>query len=123
LGFDPLGGIDDEQGAFAGGEAAADLVGEIDVPGGVDQVEGVLVPVAGLVEHANGAGLDGDALLAFEVHGVEHLGGDIAFGDGASALQQPIGKGGLAVIDMGNDAEVADARDIGHGWVRHSRET
>ena len=39
LRFDALGGVDDEERAFAGGEAAADLVGEVDVAGGVDQVE------------------------------------------------------------------------------------
>ena len=39
LGLDALGGVDDQQRALAGGEAAADLVGEVDVAGGVDQVE------------------------------------------------------------------------------------
>ncbi len=39
LGFDALGGINDEDGAFAGGEGAGDLVGEIDVAGGIEEVE------------------------------------------------------------------------------------
>ena len=39
LRLDPLGGVDDQQGALAGGEAARDLVGEVDVAGRVDQVQ------------------------------------------------------------------------------------
>ena len=39
LGFDTLRGIDDEQRALARGQTAADLVREVDVAGGVDQIE------------------------------------------------------------------------------------
>src|ERR1700722_3080212 len=39
LGFDALRGIDDEECALAGGQGAGDLVGEVDVAGGVDEVE------------------------------------------------------------------------------------
>ena len=41
LGLDALGGVDDEDGALAGLQAAADLVGEVDVAGRVDEVEAV----------------------------------------------------------------------------------
>ena len=44
LGFDALRGIDDEQRAFAGGEGAGDFVGEVDVAGGVEQVQFVSCP-------------------------------------------------------------------------------
>ena len=38
-------------------------------------------------------------------------------GDGAGGLDQPVGQRGLAVVDMGDDREVADAvqRGVGHG--------
>ena len=39
LRLDALRGVDDEERAFAGGEAAADLIGEVDVAGRVHQVE------------------------------------------------------------------------------------
>ena len=45
LGFDSLTGIDDEKRSFAGRQAAADLVGEIDMAGGVDQIELVIVAI------------------------------------------------------------------------------
>ena len=80
LGLDALGGVDDEEGAFAGGEGARDFVGEVDVAGGVDEVELVGVAVVRLVHHADGVGLDGDAALALKVHGVKDLGLHLAGG-------------------------------------------
>ncbi len=73
LGLDPLRGVDDEQRAFAGGEAAADFVGEVDVAGGVHQVELVRLAVVGLVLEADGLGLDGDAAFALDVHVIKDL--------------------------------------------------
>jgi hypothetical protein len=45
LGLDALRRVDDEHHALAGRERAADLVAEVDVAGGVDEVEGVALPV------------------------------------------------------------------------------
>ena len=59
LGLDALGGIHQEQCPLAGGQAAGDLVGEVHVTGGVDEVELVCVLSPG-VGHAHGPGLDGD---------------------------------------------------------------
>jgi hypothetical protein len=81
LGLDALGGVDHQDGALAGGEGAGDLVGEIDVAGGVEQVELVGLAVAGGVFHRHRVGLDGDALLALKVHRVELLVGAFAHGD------------------------------------------
>ena len=46
LGLDALGGVDDEDRALAGLQAVADLVGEVDVAGRVDEVEPVGQAVA-----------------------------------------------------------------------------
>src|SRR5260221_5891413 len=74
----------------------------------VDQIELVVLPVLRGVAHADGLRLDRDALLALEVHLVEHLLGHVALGDRASVFEQAVGKGGFAGIDVGNDAEVPD---------------
>jgi hypothetical protein len=84
LSLDPLDGVDDEKRAFAGGEAAADLVGEVDVPGGIDQVELVFAPI----------------------------------GHRSCHLQESVGQRRLAMVDVGNDAEVSDVGrggQLGHG--------
>ena len=65
--------IHHQQRAFARLQAARDFVGEIDVAGRVDQVELIDLAVLGLVIQAHGVGFDGDAALALQVHGVEHL--------------------------------------------------
>ena len=49
LGLDPLAGVDDQDRALACLEGPADLVGEVDVPGRVDEVEGVRLAVGGVV--------------------------------------------------------------------------
>jgi hypothetical protein len=62
-------------------------------------------------------GLDGDAPLAFDVHPVEILRSHIPIGDDAGELQHPVGQRRLAVIDMGDDAEVPNLRRRGEGLV------
>ena len=107
LGLDALGGVDDEDHAFAGGEAAADLVAEVDVPGRVDQVERVALPV-----DAHVLGLDRDAPLALQVHRVQVLRPHVAGVNGVGQLEDAVAEGALAVIDVGDDGEVADAGEI-----------
>ena len=114
LGLDALRGVHDQQGAFAGLQAARDFVGEIDVAGGVDEVELVEVAVVGAVVEADGVGLDGDAALALQVHGVEDLLHHFALGEGAGDLEEAVGQRGLAVVDVRNDGEIADEFAI-HG--------
>jgi hypothetical protein len=62
-------------------------------------------------------GLDGDSALALDVHPVEVLGAHIAIGDDPGQLQHPVGQGGLAVIDVGDDAEVPNLRRRREGLV------
>ena len=76
--------------------------------GGVDEVELVGLAVVRLVHHADGVGLDGDAALALEVHGVKDLGLHLAGGQRAGELEEPVGESGLAVVDVRDDREVAD---------------
>ena len=92
LGFHALRGIHDEQGALAGGERARDFIAEINVAGGIDQVELVVVTVRRAIHHAHGMGLDGDAALAFEVHRIEHLLLHLARCQRACEFQQAIGE-------------------------------
>ncbi len=120
LGLDPLGGVDHQQRPLAGRQRAGDLVGEVDVPGGVDQVQLIGLPVATLEEHAHGLRLDRDPPLALQVHRVEHLRAHVAGCDGVRQLEDPVGERGLAVVDMGDDAEVADV-DLVHGPLQPRR--
>ena len=116
LGLDALGGVDDEQRALAGGEAARHLIGEVDMAGRVDEVEDVVLAVLGAIIQAHGLRLDGDAALALDVHGIEHLLLHVARFEPAGRLDEAVGKRRLAVVDMRDDGEVADVGDgKGHG--------
>ena len=107
LGLDALGGVDDEDRALARLQAAADLVREVDVAGRVDEVEPVDQAVVRRVLEADGPRLDRDPLLALEVHRVEDLARHLAGVDRVGQLEQPVRERGLAVIDVGDDREVA----------------
>ena len=71
-------------------------------------------------------GEDGDAALALLVVGVEHALGDLlVLAEHVGGLQQPVDQRGLAVVDVGDDGDVADVVGA-HGsllspgwWERH----
>src|SRR6185312_14420558 len=66
------------------------------------------------VVEAHGLRLDGDAALALDVHRIEHLVVELALRHRPAAQQQPVGQRALAVVDMGDDREIADQRQVGH---------
>ena len=98
-----LCGIDDEQRALTGGNASRHLVREIDVARRVYQVEQIFLSLHRIF-HLDGVALDGDAALTLQIHVVQHL--TLRDLDGLGALQQTVGQGALAVIDMGYDAKI-----------------
>ena len=107
LGLDALGGVHHQQGAFAGLQAARDLVGEIHVAGCVDEVELVKLAIVGAVIEAHGVRLDGDAALALQVHGIQDLLHHFALREGAGGFEQAVGQRGLTVVDVRNDRKIA----------------
>jgi len=114
LGLDALARVDDEQRALAGGQAARHLVGKIDVAGRVDQVQDVGLAVLGPVPQSHRVLLDRDAALALEVHRIEELVLSLAIADRPRPLEQAVRERGFPVIDVRDDAEVADERGF-HG--------
>ena len=113
-----LAGVDHQQSSLACGEGARDLVSEVHVARGVDQVQliGLAVELRG-VEDPHRAGLDRDPALALEVHRVEQLGAHRPRVDGMGQLEDPICQRRLAMVDVGDDREVADVRLVGDGSV------
>ncbi len=114
LRLDALGRVHDEDRPLAGRERARHLVGEVHVPGRVDQVQDVVLAVARPVAEGHRPRLDRDAALLLELHVVEHLLVHLARGDRAADLQDPVRERRLAVVDVRDDGEVADEAGIGH---------
>lgn len=117
LDVDPLDGVDEDEGAVAEAGGGGDLAAEVHVAGGVDEIDGVGVAVVHIAEGDGGAlHSDGAALLLVEeVHEAEAA-GELGVEDAAAGGgDEVVGEGGLAVVDVGEDAYVADvAAGLGH---------
>ena len=104
LGQRSLGGVHEQQDRVDHEQAALHLAAEVGVAGRVHDVEtNALVRDAGLL------GQDGDAALTLEVHGVHDAVHDhLVDPEGAGLAEHGIHQGGLAVVDVGHDGDVAD---------------
>ena len=83
--------------------------------GRVDEIELIDLAIQRLVFETDGLRLDGNAALALDIHRIEHLLLHLARLKAAAELNQPVGKRRLAVVDMGDDREIADMGKVGHG--------
>jgi hypothetical protein len=108
LRLDALAGIDHQKRTLAGRQRARHLVGEVNVAGGVDQVENVGLAVPRRIGQPYRLRLDGDAALALDIHGIEHLFLHLARGKPPGGLDQAVGQRRFAMVDMRNDGKVAD---------------
>ena len=98
-----FGGVDQHQRAVHHVEDALDLAAEIGVAGRIDDVDAGVLPL-----HRGGLGQDGDAALALQIVGIHRaLGHALVVAEGAGLLQQAVDQRGLAVVDVGDDGDVA----------------
>uniref|UniRef100_A0A2P2LU99 Elongation factor G n=1 Tax=Rhizophora mucronata TaxID=61149 RepID=A0A2P2LU99_RHIMU len=83
---------------------------KIHMPWRINDIYLVVIPGA-----VSGGGLDGDAFLSFQVHGI-HLGAHavaatnlVYFMDATGVVKDALGEGGLARVDVGGDTYVSEA--------------
>ena len=107
LRLDSLGCVDEQDCALAGGEASGDLVVEVHVSGGVDEVEVIPLPVLRVEPHLHRMGADCDAPFLLQVHVVEKLVVECPHLDSLGVDEEPVRQGGLSVVHMGDDGEVS----------------
>jgi hypothetical protein len=101
-------GVDQHQGAVHHVEDALDLAAEVGVAWRVDDVDAGVLPL-----HRSGLGENGDAALALDVVGVHRAFGDaLVFTERAGLLQQAVNEGGLAMIDVCDDGDVAQIHRV-----------
>ena len=106
----PLGRVDEQQHAVDHEQAPLDLTAEVGVARRVDDVD-----LRALVPDARVLGEDRDALLALEVVGVHDALVDVlVLAEGAGLPQHGVDEGRLAVVDVGDDGDVAELGADGH---------
>ncbi len=103
-------GVEDDDAAVEYAQTAFDLGGEIDVAGRVDEVDGAVAPL-----ERNAGAVDGDAAFLLLLVPV---GGRVALVHGAEQVRGPavveevFGGRGLARVDVGDDAQIADLAQV-----------
>ncbi len=103
-----LAGVYHQHRALAGGQAAAHLVIKIHVPRRIDEVERIFLPVFCGILQRNGARLDRDAALALQFHIIQQLRLHFTLVHSLRAFQNAVCQSGFAVVDMRDDAEIAN---------------
>jgi hypothetical protein len=80
------------------------------VAGRVDQVEDIILTILRTIIQAHRLRLDGDAALLLDIHVIENLllAGHLTRVHAARQLDEAVGERGLAMVDMGDDGEVAN---------------
>ena len=78
----------------------------------IDQIELIRLTIVGVIGNADGIGLDRNAALALDIHGVEQLRLHVAFVDGMGELEDAVTDRRLAMVDVRNDREVADVGNV-----------
>ena len=104
LGLDTGHAVEDHDRAVEHAEAALDLDREVHVPGRIDDVDAMVVPEAGRCSRG-----DRDPallLLGHPVHGGRALMDLAELVDLLRVEEDPLGDGGLARVDMGDDSDV-----------------
>ncbi len=102
-----FGRVDQHHHAVDHRQDTLDLAAEIGVAGGVDDVD------AGIFPHDAGAlGQNRDATFLFQVVAVHHaLVNLLVFAEGAGLAEHGVDKGGLAMVDVGDDGDVTKVHD------------
>ena len=114
LRLDALRRVDEQARAFAGSERTRNLVGKVHVPGRIDQVQQIRVPVLRRVIHRNGMALNRNALLALEIHRVQELILHPAQFHRFRMFEQTVGERRFPVVDVSDDTKVANIADLRH---------
>ncbi len=98
-----FGRVDQHDRAIDHVEDALHLAAEIGMAGGVDDVDAHVLP-----DDRGRLGEDGDAALLFQLVGIHHALGDaLILAVGTGLLQQFVDQRGLAVVDVGDNGDVA----------------
>ena len=89
---------------------------EIDMTWCIDQVEFIGVAITGII-HDNSTCFDRNSTSPLELHVVQQLLLHLSLRNGSRVFEQAVGQSAFAVVDVGDNTEVADQMAAGrwHG--------
>jgi hypothetical protein len=103
LGHWAFGGVHENDGAVHHAQDTLHLAAEIGVAWGVHDIDAGVLP-----DDRGRLGQDGNAALLFQVIGIHGALFDaLVLAEGAGLLEQLVDEGGLAVVDVGDDGDIA----------------
>ena len=115
LRFNPLRRVHNQQRTLARGKRARNLVIKIDMTGGVDKIQDIVLSVLSLVVKAHGARFYRYSALTLKLHIVEQLLLHFAAFNTARELQKAVGKSAFSVVDMRYDTKISYV--FLHFWI------
>ena len=74
---------------------------------GINKIKNIIGSLMNIL-HLDCMTLNGDSPFPLDVHAVENLVPELTGLDNVDVLDQPVGEGRLAVIDVGDNAEITD---------------
>lgn len=86
----------------------------------VDEVQMVDRPILRLVVQPHRPGLDGNAPFPLQVHVVQQLALHLPLLHRPAQFNEPVGQGGLAVVDVRDNGKISDFTLVGHRSNLHT---
>src|SRR6516164_2043886 len=74
---------------------------------GIDEVQNIFL-IFMLIIYLDRVTFDGDPFFSFQIHIIQYLIHHFTFTDGIGHLQESVSKGGFTMINMSDDAKIAD---------------
>ncbi len=108
LSLNALRSVNNQKRTLARGERTRNLIVEVNVTRGVNEIELICFSVLRFVIKLDGVGFDCYSALAFKVHVVKQLLGHVSFCNGIGQLKEPVGEGGLAVVNVSDNRKISD---------------
>ena len=91
------------------------VINKIDLPSARPaEVKAEVEDIIGMIGQGGSSGLNGNATLLLQFHGVQHLLLHLSQLHGIALLQQTVRQGGLTVVNVGNDGKIANFGKISH---------
>ena len=75
--------------------------------GRINKIEGIFFAFVQII-HLDGVALDGNTALPFQIHVIKKLGLHLTVSNRFGKLQQAVGQRTFAVVNMSNNAEIAN---------------